>query len=196
MDASLESIARFLRPRPPVHEAEYRPFPRENGRDGTHGDVEVPLLLRLLALPPGARILEIGCGGGASLPALDRLARPSRLVGVDIDAELVAEARARADAARIRCEVIAADVRALPFADGAFDVVCDFGTAYHIARRATALREIARVLRLGGRFVCETRLNQLTSHLIRAWGRTLPWRDVPALVPRRGTLMWTVRERV
>jgi len=178
-----------------VAEPEYRPFPRETGRDGTHGGIEVPLMLQLLAVPAGARILEIGCGVGASLAAFDRVARPRRLVGVDIDAEVIALGRAAARQAGLRCELMVADVRALPFAEASFDLVCDFGTAYHIARRGCALREIARVLRPGGRFIYESRLNQLTSHPVRAWGRTLPFSEAPALVRCRGTLMWAVRER-
>jgi len=176
-------------------EPEYRPFPRETGRDGTHGAVEVPLMLQLLAVPAGARILEIGCGVGASLADFDRLAGPRRLVGVDIDAEVIALGRATARQAGVRCELMVADARALPFAEASFDLVCDFGTAYHIARRGCALREVARVLRPGGRFIYETRLNQLTSHPVRAWGRTLPWSEAPALVRCPGTLMWAVRER-
>jgi SAM-dependent methyltransferase len=190
----LTTLTASLRRRSP--EREYRPFPRETGRDDTHGAFEVPLMISLLDIPPGRRILEIGCGVGASLPALARLARPRRLVGVDIDAEAVRQARASAAASGLACEVWLADVRALPFADGAFDLVVDFGTCYHIARRAAALGEIARVLAPGGRFVEESRLNQLTSHLIRGFGQTLPWRDVPTLAKRPGTMMWTVRERL
>jgi ubiquinone/menaquinone biosynthesis C-methylase UbiE len=71
--------------------------------------------------------------------------------------------------------------------------VLDFGTAYHIARRGEALRELARVLRPGGRLVHETRFNQLVAHPVRSFGRRLPWEVVPALRPHGGTFNWGLR---
>src|SRR5687768_18097935 len=78
-------------------EAEYRPFPNEEGRNTRQAAVEVPLMVQALALPTGGRVLEIGCGRGVALPALARLLRPSRLVGLDLDADFLEEARARVD---------------------------------------------------------------------------------------------------
>jgi ubiquinone/menaquinone biosynthesis C-methylase UbiE len=89
--------------------------------------------------------------------------------------------------------VVCGDVRRLPFPDGSFDLVLDFGTAYHVARRGDALREMARVLRPGGRLVHETRFNQAVAHPVRSFGRRLPWAVAPALRPQRGTLNWGVR---
>jgi len=175
---------------------EYRPFPRETGRDASHGDFELPLMARVLGLPRGQRVLEIGCGVGAGLPALMRLLAPRRLVGIDIDPVALEAARTRLDREGTQVEVVLADVRDLPFEDASFDLVCDFGTCYHIARPERALAEVSRVLAPGGRFVGETRLNQMTSHPVRAWGRRLPWSAAPALAPARETLMWYARERV
>jgi ubiquinone/menaquinone biosynthesis C-methylase UbiE len=175
---------------------QYRPFPREQGRDDTQESVEVPLLLALLEPRPGQRVLEIGCGGGSSLAPLARLCRPARLVGLDLDADLLAVARARLATQGVSAELVPGDARRLPFDDEAFDLVFDFGTCYHIARPHEALREIARVLRPGGRLVVESRLNQWTSHPIRSARSGLPWSRVPALVRRRRSLMWQVWERV
>jgi ubiquinone/menaquinone biosynthesis C-methylase UbiE len=101
----------------------------------------------MLDLPKEARILEVGCGRGIALPVLDRLCRPRRLVGLDIDGALLAKA---ADALRQEgadAELAEGDVREMPFADGSFDVVIDFGTLFHISRGDVAAAEIARVLR-------------------------------------------------
>jgi tRNA1(Val) A37 N6-methylase TrmN6 len=70
----------------------YRPFPNMEARNFLQTAVELPLLLRLMEVPEGARILEVGCGRGVALPALVALRRPRRLVGVDIDPALLAVA--------------------------------------------------------------------------------------------------------
>jgi SAM-dependent methyltransferase len=85
------------------------------------------------------------------------------------------------------------DVRALPFPDASFDLVVDFGTCYHVSRREQALREIARVLATGGRFVHETRLSQALSHPVRSRGRFLPWEVVSELAAERHALLWASR---
>ena len=180
---------------PLLGEREYRPFPREDRRDEAHGEGEVPLMVALLELPRGSRILELGCGPGATLVSVARFATPVRLVGIDIDRELLARAADQLAAAGTRAELVCGDARALPFPDASFDIVLDFGTIYHIARPAEALAEAARVLAAGGLYVTETRLNQALSHPIRSLGRSIPWRAVPALVPHLRTLMWEVRVR-
>lgn len=73
-------------------QAEYRPFPNEQGRNTRQAQLEVPVLVRAMGLPAGARILEVGCGRGVALPVLDRLCGPRRLVGLDIDGALLTEA--------------------------------------------------------------------------------------------------------
>lgn len=175
----------------PTADFDYRPFPDERGRNVRQAHIEVPLLVGLLGIPPGARILEVGCGRGIALPVLRRLRRPSRLVGVDVDSSLLAEAARNAAGSDV--ELVCADVRALPFADRAFDVVIDFGTCYHISRPAQALAEIARVLAPGGLFCQETPLMQLLSHPARWGGRALPWDEVPQLASGRRAVLWSSR---
>jgi ubiquinone/menaquinone biosynthesis C-methylase UbiE len=173
-------------------EKEYRPFPRENRRDEAHGEGEVPLFLALVPIAPGARILELGCGPGATLATIAELAAPARLVGIDIDRELLDRAEARLGAS---AELLLGDARALPLPDASFDVVLDFGTCYHIARAGDALAEAARVLVPGGLFVTETKLNQRLSHPFRSWGRRMPWSAAPSLARAGRTLMWEVRRK-
>lgn len=174
---------------------EYLPFPNERGRNWRQERLEVPALVRCLALPQAARVLEVGCGRGVALAALARLRQPRRLVGVDVDSEALAAARRALNAERVDAELRVADVRALPFADGAFDVVVDFGTLFHISRADAALREIARVLTPGGVLVHETRLSQLLSHPVRARGRRVPWEAEPRLQPQRRAGLWATRVR-
>lgn len=175
---------------------EYEPFPNVELRNSIQYAVEVPLMVRILDVPPGAWILEVGCGRGIALAALSRLRRPERLVGVDVDPEALEDAARRVAGAPVPIELVRADVRALPFPDGAFDVVVDFGTCYHVGRADRAVAEIARVLREGGRFLTETRMSQAMAHPIRTSGRGLPWRAAPALVRTRTAVLWSSQRKV
>jgi SAM-dependent methyltransferase len=180
---------------PQAGEPEYRPFPNEEGRNTRQAGIEVPLMVRALGLPSGGRVLEVGCGRGVALPGLARLLRPSRLVGLAVEPALLDEARARLESNGVTAELVPGDVRRLPFPDGGFDLVVDFGTCYHIAGPAGALAEIARVLAPGGLFVHETPLSQLLSHPVRSLGRRIPWRSAGALEPHRTALLWSARRR-
>jgi ubiquinone/menaquinone biosynthesis C-methylase UbiE len=176
--------------------AGFREFANRAHRDVLQERLEVPALVRLLALPHGRRVLEVGCGRGVALPALAELCQPSRLTGLDIDAGLLAEADRRLNARGVIAELCCGDVCRMPFPDGFFDVVVDFGTCYHVSRPEAALREIARVLADGGQVVCETPLAQLLAHPCRSAGRrALPWAAAPQLHRSRNALLWSRRIR-
>jgi len=172
----------------------YQPFPNVQGRNAIQERFEVPTLARLLRLPAGGDLLEVGCGRGVALGPLAAACRPASLTGVDVNAALIAEARAAAEAAGVAAELRRADVRDLPFPEASFDLVVDFGTCYHIARPELALAELERVLRPGGLLVHETPLAQLCSHPTRFRGG-LPWSSAPRLVPERRALFWAARRK-
>lgn len=174
---------------------DYRPFPNEQGRNTRQAQLEVPALVRALGLPTDVRILEVGCGRGIALPALDRLCSPRRLVGLDIDEELLVEAADNLREHGTKAELHRGDVRRMPFADEAFDVIIDFGTLYHIARPQAALDEIARVLASEGTFVYETKVSQFLSHPVRSRGRRLPAPATYNLQRRRWAMLWASRTK-
>ena len=174
---------------------EYVPFPNDDGKNSRQAQLEVPALVRAMKVPSGARILEIGCGRGIALPVLDRLCDPARLVGLDIDGELLAEAAESLRAEGTKAELCCGDVRWMPFADDSFDVIIDPGTLYHIARTPIALEEIARVLAPGGTFVYETKASQFLSHPVRSHGRRLPAMATHGLRPRRWAMLWASRTK-
>lgn len=167
----------------------YRPFPNLAWRNLVQTRFEIPAILRVLGMPRGARILEVGCGPGVALPELAQRLRPRRLVGIDVDAGLLESARA----AGVPAELVWGDVRAMPFEDAAFDAVIDFGTCYHVAQPAQAVREIARVLCDGGVFVHESPVAQLTAHPLRTRGRSLPWWAAPELHRIANAGFWSKR---
>jgi ubiquinone/menaquinone biosynthesis C-methylase UbiE len=175
---------------------EYRPFPDDEGKNSRQAQLEVPVLVRAMGLPRGARILEVGCGRGIALPVLDELCGPRRLVGLDIAGDLLSEAADHLREQGTRAELCCGDVRQMPFADESFDVVIDFGTLYHIARSPAAVEEIARVLAPGGTFVYETKASQFLSHPVRSRGRRLPTPALDALRPRRWAMLWASRTKV
>jgi SAM-dependent methyltransferase len=185
---------------PPATPGDYRPFDNVESRNGLQERVELPLLLRALRLPTGGRVLELGCGRGVALPVLAERLAPAELVGIDMDAALIDRARARLARRSVTAALHVGDIRALPFPAGRFDLVIDFGTAYHVSGgvtgRLTALNEIARVLRVGGLFVHETRVAQRLAHPVRSLGRRLPWAAVPMLTPDRDAVLWAARKRV
>src|SRR5438067_9515533 len=74
---------------------EYVAFGNVESRNGLQERVEIPLMLRALALPRGGRVLEVGCGRGIALAVLSARLQPARLVGIDIDPVAVTEAQRR-----------------------------------------------------------------------------------------------------
>ncbi|HEX78836.1 MAG TPA: class I SAM-dependent methyltransferase [Dehalococcoidia bacterium] len=96
--------------------------------------------------------LEIGCGNGEVAKYITRTYRGS-VTGIDIDPEQVEIARDK-DGDIPNLKYLEADSINLPFENGSFDVVLSFGVLHHIEDWQQALKEIIRVLRHGGYFVC------------------------------------------
>lgn len=105
-----------------------------------------------LGLGPGQRLLDVASGNGASAIHLAQR-YGCEVVGVDYSPELVAEARASAEAAGLgdRVQFQYCDSEALPFPNGFFDaVICE--CAYcTFPDKAAAASEFARILHPGGR---------------------------------------------
>lgn len=99
-----------------------------------------------LALAPGETVLDVGCGLGDDACALAALVGPGGLaVGVDLDRpEPLAPCAAR---------FVTADALALPLADESVDAARVDRVLHLMDEPATAVRELARVLRPGGRIV-------------------------------------------
>ncbi len=107
---------------------------------------------RLLGDVAGRRVLEVGAG---SAPCARWLARAgARPVALDLSAGMLRHAAALGDGTGVVVPLVQADATQLPFRDGSFDVACSaFGAVPFVAEPDQVMREVARVLRPGGRWV-------------------------------------------
>jgi ubiquinone/menaquinone biosynthesis C-methylase UbiE len=164
-------------------------------RNAIHRVLEVPAMARLLGIPGGKRALLVGCGSGVALSSLAKLCHPNTVIGIDIDGDLLMAAAERMETEEVAGELVKADVQAMPFPEGAFDLILDFGTCYHTAHPQRALQEVARVLDTGGIFAYETPAAQMLAHP-RGFTRRLPWEAEASLVAGSAALLWAVRTKV
>jgi SAM-dependent methyltransferase len=95
-----------------------------------------------LELPPGARILDAGCGSGRNMVDLVRYGQAT---GVELSDTSVALARARQVG-----EVVEGSVMDMPFAADSFDLAVCLDVIEHLQDDHGALRELRRVLAPGG----------------------------------------------
>jgi SAM-dependent methyltransferase len=104
-------------------------------------------LTTLEAIGPlnGATFLDVGCGAGQAIS--DAAAKGAAVSGLDASAPLLEIAARRAPAADLRH----GDLEALPFDDETFDAVTAFNSIQYAVDPATAVAELARVCRHGGR---------------------------------------------
>jgi len=99
---------------------------------------------------PGQRILDVAAGTGTSSSALAKSG--ASVVAVDFSAGMVAEGRRK----HPNLEFVEADAESLPFGDNEFDAVTISFGLRNVHAPKTALSEMYRVLKPGGRLVvCE-----------------------------------------
>jgi ubiquinone/menaquinone biosynthesis C-methylase UbiE len=100
----------------------------------------------------GQRVLDVGCGFGATLADLNARLNGVDLVGVNIDDRQLQRAREQVrPRPGNRISFVTADACRLPFADGGFDVVLAVESVFHFPGRDRFLAEARRVLRPRGR---------------------------------------------
>ncbi|WP_143079041.1 class I SAM-dependent methyltransferase [Streptomyces monashensis] len=107
-----------------------------------------------LALRPGQRLLDVGCGNG--VPAL-RIASAHgvRVTGVTVSSREVVQAARSAEGSEAygRVSFQLADAMKLPFEDASFDGAFAIESLLHMPDQTAALTELRRVVRPGGRLV-------------------------------------------
>jgi SAM-dependent methyltransferase len=138
-------------------------------------------------LQPGERVLDLGTGTGAVAIRAASLVGPSgHVTAVDISGEMLALARARAAAFGLR-NVTFREGRAetIPGDSSCCDVLLASLSLMYVIDRATAAREIARVLRPAGRFVAAVWARPADCDIVR-FQQTAGSFAPPSLVPHVG----------
>ncbi len=149
----MAAAARSLAPRDAGDPGYYvRHLSAINGLEQTRGYKR--RTLELLGVAPGQRVLDVGCGAGDEVRALARLVGLSgQATGIDAGEAMVAEARRRAVAEGSTARFATADTARLPFPDARFDGCRADRVLQHLADPASAVAEMARLVRPGGRVV-------------------------------------------
>ncbi len=113
-----------------------------------------------LDLQPGMRVLDIGFGGGVSLPELAAgVGDGGAVAGIDLSAAMVSRARGRFEqlVGAGRLELAQGSVGSLPWPDAVFDRALGVNTVFYWPDTAAGFREAWRVLRPGGALVLAMR---------------------------------------
>ena len=112
--------------------------------------------------PALGQVLEIGCGSGAGLLAIERRFRPAALDGFDLDEQQVARARSAlgALASRPSVRLWTGDAEQLAAPSASYDGVFEFAIFHHIPDWRRALSEVQCVLWSGGYFFFEELLRE------------------------------------
>lgn len=109
--------------------------------------------LSLVEIHDGWTMLDIGCGGGATLKRLLKRSKDARVYGIDISEESVAKARkVNANVLDRQVFVTQGSAEKLPYEDNKFDLVTAVETVYFWPDLPNCLKEVRRVVKPGGRF--------------------------------------------
>jgi ubiquinone/menaquinone biosynthesis C-methylase UbiE len=123
----------------------------------------------------GKKAMDVGCGTGFQTLPIQALGYET--VGIDIAADLVRCARAKALARNVAAQFVVASAVDIPFPAGTFDLVnCSGSTLSFIADYERALTEMARVLKPGGHLILEVE---------QRWNLDLLWALLDGLIGGR-----------
>lgn len=131
---------------------------------------------RIAAVKPGERVLDVCAGTGDLSLHLSRLG--ARVVGADFCAPMLGHAERKAAGKPLRPRFVCGDAMQLPFSDDTFDLATVAFGIRNVEDPVAAMREMARVVRPGGRIVvlefCRPRVPVLGSAYLFYFRRVLP----------------------
>lgn len=149
--------------------------------------LELDLVFELAGPVEGKSVLDVGTGDGSY--ALEAASRGAAATGVDVDPEMLRAAEQRASAMNLDVTFVQGHAERLPVDDERFDLVLAVTVLCFVEDPASSFRELARVLRPGGRVVIgELGRRNLwaASRRVRGWLGSPTWRA--AHFWRRGEL--------
>jgi ubiquinone/menaquinone biosynthesis C-methylase UbiE len=132
---------------------------------------EARRLLRLGGPMKGGIALEVGCGPGGGIELIRNLFGADAVEAFDLDAAMIRRTRERLPEELSPPALWTGNVRAIPARDNRYDAVFNFGAIHHVVNWRSAISEIYRVLKPGGRFYCEEILGRWITHPV--WGRLM-----------------------
>jgi demethylmenaquinone methyltransferase/2-methoxy-6-polyprenyl-1,4-benzoquinol methylase len=147
--------------------------------------------VRALELAPKHRVLDLATGTADLAIQVAETETSVSVVGLDPSANMLAVGREKVTKKSLgeRIELVQGDAQALPFADDSFDSTCIAFGIRNVPDRAQALREMARVVRPGGR-IAILELSEPRSGLLAAFARF----HIHTVVPYVGALLSGVKE--
>lgn len=95
-------------------------------------------------------VVDVGCGSGRSLKKLHARFAPQRLIGVDIDREMLDVSAQEAAREGVQVELMQGSSSRLQLETGSVDLVFCHQTFHHLVEQEEAIREFLRVLKPGG----------------------------------------------
>ncbi len=118
--------------------------------------LEIGWMMHAAPLPPGAHVLEIGCGRGAGAQLIRNIFHPAVIHATDIDRDMLGRTPVQLpDSLKKNITFSLVDAERLAFGGGTLDAVFGFGILHHLEDWRAALAEIRRVLKRGGMYYFE-----------------------------------------
>lgn len=158
--------------------------------DGAHSPnivMEEPAFLDALGIVAGARVLDLGCGDGTTLPLLCR-AGASTYLGIDGSAAMVAEANEAFGSAVARFQH--GDIEDFDATDESFDLVVSRMALHYLADLDAVIDRVRRALMPNGRFVFSVVHPTITSHDNAPSGQRTSWNVDDYFVRGRRNRSW------
>jgi len=127
-------------------------------------------MVKDLSIKPGCYVLDIGSGTGVLLPFLiAALGDEGKIIALDFSAEMLVQGKAKSSPSIV--DFVQADGMAIPLADNSMNLALCNSVFPHFNDKVKALKEIARVLKNGGRLaICHTMSREIINRLHQSIG--------------------------